>query len=563
MILLRVVFPIFLIVFLIISEMSIAQVENVPIDDPVYLFIKEMRVKGLIKDYDDGLSGLSRFQVVNYLKEVKNSKAKLSATEKSILERYLVNYDPSLINKKTSMSLFGGNYNMSKGFKDFFSDKQKFLFAYKSGTSNIFMSALGHLGYNNRFKPDSKPNAKLFDVGFEMRGTLFEKLGYYFYVLKGGVAGDTVLAELMLPQLRYNFKYLENIENVKNYDFARGYLKYYFEPTEGMGISAQFGREKVKLGYGYSNSLILSGNAPDMDFLKLSFKYGIINYYSFFGSGVGPFSPDRSENYTKYFSSNRLMLSFENLFDIGIGEAIVSTDRIELGYLNPVIFYKFVEMSLQDRDNGTIYFDLQTHFLKDLQFQGTFFLDENILSNLSDMSKSSNKTAYQLGFFWYRPVSIDNLSLIFEYTKIRPYVYTHFSTKNNYTSFGQIIGHPVGPNADQLFVEAAVNLTEKLRMNLGFQKIRRGENIYAADGTLERNVGGDVFQTFRVGVDPDQSYFLDGIRLNNNIYTLSLSYEPIRDFRFDLQYSYVTENNLTTSQFSDYSYGYGKLAILF
>lgn len=559
----KVIFSICMVLYLTFSGVAIAQVENVPIDDPVYLFIKEMRVKGLIKDYDNGLSGLSRFQVVNYLKEVKNSNAKLSVTEKSLLERYLVNFDPARINKNNTMSLFGGNYEMSKGFRDFFSDKQKYLFAYKSGTNNIFISALGHLGYNNRLKPDSKPNAKIFDAGFEMRGTLFEKLGYNFYVLKGGMTGDTVLAELMLPELRSNFKYLENIENVRSYDFAKGYLKYYFEPSEGMGISAQFGREKVKLGYGYSNSLIFSGNAPDMDFLKLSFKYGIINYYSFFGSGVGPFNADRSENYTKYFSSNRLMLSFENLFDIGIGETIISTDRLDMGYLNPVIFYKFVEHSLQDRDNGTIYFDIQTHFLKDLEFQGTFFLDENILSNLSDMSKSSNKTAYQLGFYWYSPVSIDNLSLIFEYTKIRPYVYTHFSTKNNYTSFGQIIGHPVGPNADQVYVEAAVNLSDRLRINLGFQKIRRGENIYAADGTLERNVGGDVFQTFRVGIDPDQSFFLDGIRINNNIYTVSLSYEPIRDFRFDLQYSYVTENNLTTGKFSDYSYGYGKFAVLF
>ena len=137
-----------------------------------------------------------------------------------------------------------------------------------------------------------------------------------------------------------------------------------------------------------------------MDFLKLTFKYGIINFSSVFGSTVGEYSPNRDERYTKYFTANRLKLSFDKLFDVGIGETVISSRGIELGYLNPLIFYKFAEMSLQDRDNGTIFADIQTHFIKNLELQGTFFMDENILSNLSDLSKASNKTAYQLGLFW-------------------------------------------------------------------------------------------------------------------------------------------------------------------
>jgi len=36
-----------------------------------------------------------------------------------------------------------------------------------------------------------------------------------------------------------------------------------------MGISLQFGREQIKYGHGYSNSLTLSGLGPDMDFSNL------------------------------------------------------------------------------------------------------------------------------------------------------------------------------------------------------------------------------------------------------------------------------------------------------
>jgi hypothetical protein len=446
--------------------------------------------------------------------------------------------------------------------KDVFSDKVKYLFAYRSGANNVFFRGGGHLGYSNEITPDSKLNSQIYDIGFDIRGTVFEKLGYYFYVLKGGVSGDTALAEYMLPELRTNFKYLENIENVRSYDFVEGYLKYYTEPAEGMRISGQFGREEVKLGYGYSNSLVLSGNAPDLDFLRLIFRYGIVNFYSMFGSGVGLLYEDREDRYSKYFYTNRLMLSFEELFDIGIGETIVS-DRFDIAYLNPVIFYKFVEHSLQDRDNGAIYFDIQTHFLDNLELQGTFLLDENVLSNLSDFSKSTNKSAYQIGLFWYRPVGIENLGLILEYTKIRPYVYTHFDPKNTYTSFGQILGHPAGPNADQLFAALTYNNSNRMRIRLDYSKNRSGENIVSEDGELIRNVGGDVFQAFRPGIDPDESYFLDGIRINSDIFSVNFSYEPIRDFRFDLNYSYRTENNLTTGTNSDNSYAYGLFSLVF
>jgi hypothetical protein len=295
-----------------------------------------------------------------------------------------------------------------------------------------------------------------------------------------------------------------------------------------------------------------------MDFLKLTFKYGIINFSSVFGSTVGEYSPDREERYSKYFTANRLKLSFDKLFDVGIGETVISSRGIELGYINPLIFYKFAEMSLQDRDNGTIFADIQTHFIKNLELQGTFFLDENILSNLSDLSKASNKTAYQLGFFWYEPAGLKNVSLIFEYTKIRPYVYTHFDRKNTYSAFGVGLGHPIGPNADQLFFKLRYNLSEKVTLNLEFQKIRKGKNYYDAEGNLVRNVGGDIFQTFRGGIDSEEAYFLDGVRENTESIGVNISYEPIRNYVFDLHYSNNILKNITYDQNTDNSYAYLK-----
>lgn len=547
----------FVLIIICISSIKVfSQIENVPLENPVYDFMKEMRIKHVITDFYDDDPNMSRFQVAERLREMFRKKSQLSKTETKLLNKYMIEFLPEEMNKNTTMSLIGGNLNTSNGFKDFFSNKEKYLFAYGKDNNNVFMNGIGQLYYINEIKPNKKTNAKLFYGGFRIRGTVFGQLGYNFSVEKGGGYGDTILMEAAFPPIRSNFKYQENLENIKNFDFTNGYLKYYTSPSEGMDLSVQLGREKLKYGYSYTDRLALSGNAPNMDFLKFNFKYGIVHFSSIFGSTVGEYHRNVAENYTKYFVANRLMLSFPKLFDIGMGETVISSRGFELAYLNPVIFYKFVEHSLQDRDNGTIFIDFQTHFLKNLELQGTFFLDENILSNLTDMEKQSNKTAYQLGLFWYEPLGLNDLALIFEYTKIRPYVYTHFNPENTYTAFGEIIGNPIGPNADQIFAKLKYNLNDKINFFLEYQKIRKGHNIYNAAGELERNVGGNVYDSYREGTDSPVAYFLDGIRVNTNNVRFNVTYEPAKNYIFDLNYVYNIDNNITYGGKNDFSYAF-------
>ena len=545
-----------LIVFAIAAEDINAQIENVPLTDPVYNFLKEMRVKRIITDYNDDDPNMSRFQVADQLRLMFRKRTQLSRTENKILNKYMIEFLPEELNNKTTTSLFGGNTGASDGIKGLITDKQKYLFAYQKDKNNIFINVIGNLYYVNGIKPTVKSNSFLFDGGLDIRGSLFDRLGYNFSAAKGGAAGDSVLIESAFPSIKANFKYVEDIENIVNYDFTNGYLKYFTNPTDGMDLSFQIGREQLKYGLGYSKRLSLSGDAPNMNFLKFNFKYGIINYSSIFASTVGEFSPVRDLRYTKYFTANRIKLAFEDLFDVGIGEAIISSRGIELGYLNPLIFYKFLEMSLQDRDNGTLFFDLQTHFVKNLELQGTFFLDEDILGNLSDFSKQTNKTAYQLGFYWYEPAGIQNLALIFEYTKIRPYVYTHFDPKNIYTGFGVILGHPIGPNADQLFTRLQYNLSERITFNVELQKIRKGENVYNSKGELVKNVGGSVYDSFVWDRDDDQAYFLDGVRINDYNVRFNFIYEPLLNYTFDVNYVYNISKNITYGSITDQSYAY-------
>jgi hypothetical protein len=538
-----------------------SQVETVPIHNTVYTFLKEMKVKGILSFIHEDDPILSRFEVKESLDQIKSRKSELSFTEKKFLEKYRVEFFDS-IDPDTSTQLFNPQHSLFSDLDQMFTDKVKYLYAYKEPNVNVYFEWLGHFYHGQDFTKDNAVNSNLYDIGFRIRGTLLNHLGYNLTVLKGGVSGDKSLAEIIEPRLLTNFKWIENVENIGNYDFTYGYLKYHSEPVEDMHFAVQLGREDITLGYGYGSKLVLSGDNPAMDFIKFNFDYGIVNFTSLHASTVGYFSFTPEERYSKFFAHNHLKLKFDNLFDIGIGETMIYSGRgIDLSYLTPVTFYKFIEIETQDRDNGNIYFDLQTKFVKNLELQATFLLDENILSNLGDLEKYTNKSAYQLGAFWYNPIGISDLSLIVEYTKIRPYVYTHFNIKNNYTSYGVNLGHRIGPNADELMLRSAYNFNEWIRMTLEYRYSREGNNVYAEDGTLIKNVGGDIALTHGYVIDTDRAFFLDGERVNTNYFSVGFRIEPLRDYIFDISYNYSKQEYLVKNFSDELSYALFKFTL--
>ncbi|MBT8380488.1 MAG: hypothetical protein KJN64_14815, partial [Ignavibacteria bacterium] len=70
------------------------------------------------------------------------------------------------------------------------------------------------------------------------------------------------------------------------------------------------------------------------------------------------------------------------------------------------------------------------------------------------------------------------------------------------------------------------------------------------------NVGGDIFLPYGPGSESEEAPFLDGVRIDNNIFEAGLRVEPIRDFIFDLVFNYNIENNITESYKRYLSYGF-------
>lgn len=555
----RKILSLFILVFS--ANMLYSQVENVPLTYPVYDFLKEMSVKGII-DLNDDNPNLSRFEVVDYLKQIEENKTSLSKTENDLLNKYKVEFIFEEANENNHWKLFGSGKGFIKNLEDFFSNKQKYIFYFGENGNNLYVEGLGNIYIGRKTKPDKNTNVLLMDGGLRARGTVFNHLGYFFEYSKGAIIGQKEFAPLIEPRLRSDFKFNEDAEKVLSYDNTGAYIKYFIEPMDRFKLSGQIGREKLTYGYGYGDKVILNGDNPDMDFFKFSADYDMLHLSGIYASTVGYFSKNRDERYTKYYSAHRLKIAIKNVIDIGVTDVVVYNGRIDFAYLNPILFWLFAEKSLQDRDNKNVCFDFRTRFLKNTEFQGTIFIDDDEgFAILSGKTNRDQKFAYQIGAFFYEPLSIKNLSFVIEYTKLRPYTYTHYDIKNNYTAYGINLGHPIGPNADEVFTRLSYNISDWGRINLEYRFIRKGNNIFDANGNLIKNVGGDLIHSFRDGIDDEDARFLDGERVNTNNIRLNFRLIPIRNYIINFYFVYNIDNNITKGIKSDYSYAFVRVNI--
>jgi hypothetical protein len=67
----------------------------------------------------------------------------------------------------------------------------------------------------------------------------------------------------------------------------------------------------------------------------------------------------------------------------------------------------------------------------------------------NDITSNDNKFAYQFGFDWQNALSIPNLALTAEYTRIGPFVYAHRSNMATFTHWKVSLGHAIPPNSDE------------------------------------------------------------------------------------------------------------------
>jgi hypothetical protein len=538
------------------SQLLFAQAENVPSRHPVYIFLKRMEVKRVIERYHDAVLPLSRREVASFLDSADRKRAELSTAEQEWLDDYLSEFQYDRTGTTKGFAYLFGNADSTEsgGIAGEISNREKFLYAYTDSNVSLFTNGL--LDLDARYiQGDTlgKTGSQYLQFGGRARGSVWGSLGYYIQWTNAQFWGSR---ELLALDPEISQSYALGTGNAQNFDFVEGYIRY-----DSRIVSAQIGRERVLWGTGYNEKLTLSDNPRVFDFIRLDASYKALKYTFMHGWLMGrrsvlPFMlpGDTSTVYLeptaadKYFAAHRLELSFPSVLDVGFQEMVIYSNRApDLAYLNPLTAIESAQRSRGERDNVFWAFDLQTHFISGLELSASFMFDD---INVPDLFSDSwtNRFGWQAGLFYTDVFFIPNTSLMVEYCRIMPYVFSHGrSREGSYTSLNNLLGPRIGPNADSWFVRGDYLPLRNLMFSLGVTWERKGENIVDDLGTLIQNVGGDEFQPHRDS-DPETRVFLDGKLIKRQKVHFRVSWQCVNQIYLDGVFQYDAAETVSTGE---------------
>jgi hypothetical protein len=288
----------------------------------------------------------------------------------------------------------------------------------------------------------------------------------------------------------------------QGFDYSMAFGSVYYSPSKYFNF--QFGHDKNFIGDGY-RSLLLSDNTFNYPFLKITADVWRIKYMSLFAEFQDMRAPHSYEEgfKKKYATFHYLSWNVSRRLSVGIFESIVwqrgdsSFSRgIDINYLNPVIFLRPVESSMDSPNNELLGFNVKLKVSGRLSLYGQVILDEFNFQQLRRFNGwYANKHGFQLGLKAFDLFGIPGFSVQPELNYVRPYTYSHLtytpgaSPVQNYAHYNQPLAHPLGAN----FIEGIGFL--RYRHKRFFLEAKLSYSKYGAD-TGSVNYGQDIFRNY-------------------------------------------------------------------
>ena len=481
----KILFVLFTFVFLFFTFSLSAQTVYEPIShDDIYKFLDRMAQKGIIV-FNDNIRPVSRKYIAEKLEELeaysaqRRADSELDNLEKEELDFYLKDYGFELAND----SLYAKSYTRVN--HTLFGNDQSGrwrMFSYSNDLLKINASpVLGiEIGKNDGVKQTHIWN------GISLYGYLTDKIGFSFYFRDNDESGNNIdrtksfspeTGVVVAKASSNSIQYSEVHANIST-DWSWGEFT--------------IGKDFLNWGYGESGLLVLSDKAPSFPFIRLdlhptnwlSFNYihawlnsDVIDSSASYSTHLAGQQRDIFRN--KYLASHTLTLTPVRGLDISIGESIVYSDKLEISYLIPIMFFRLADHYLSNGSNDAgsnsqFFLGVSSrNQLKNTHLYASWFVDEFTLSGAFDPQKQRNQFGFTLGGS-VTDLPIDNLTTTIEYTKIYPFVYTHYIPTQTYESSSYLMGHWIGNNADLIYGSLNYRFIRGLQATLWAEHIRKG-----------------------------------------------------------------------------------------
>ena len=259
--------------------------------------------------------------------------------------------------------------------------------------------------------------------------------------------------------------------DLKNRTAINGYMKFNLPWFE-----LQLGQDTLQWGPGYHDSLLVSKNPLAMDMIKLQANYEPVTFTAFTGI-LEDMSPDINQ---KYISGHRAEGYFWNKFGFGISEVVVYGSRFEPGYLNPFNIYLINEQPISradgrvpgSGDNVLMSIDMRLRPIDNFEIYGELMVDDG--NPAVSFKHWDTKFGLLGGIYLTDPFGIPDTDFQVEYAFINQYAYTHVNPVNVYKHFTTPIGHRIGSDADNFWLEMRRRWTSKLETVFGYELERHG-----------------------------------------------------------------------------------------
>jgi hypothetical protein len=322
-----------------------------------------------------------------------------------------------------------------------------------------------------------------------------------------------------------------NVNDIWDHSYATAWIRYrankYFTFETGTG--------KNFFGNGY-RSLLLSDNARNYPYFRIDTRLWRIHYTNLWAEFQdrdytdGPLGPYQKKygafHYLSYSVTSKLEVS---LFDAIIwqGRDSLHTRGFDVTYLNPVIFLRAAEWTLGSPDNALIGANINYKFTPDIQLYGQVIFDEFAISHMKAIDGYwANKYGGQIGLKSFIPIDLQSLfshpgvktlsfprkreplppsGLFFqsEFNFVRPYTYSHWTSKRNYGHLRQPLAHPLGANFMEWVTFA------RLHHNRFILEGRYSWALYGAN-YHGLNFGHDIFEDYNTHVNELDNFIGQG-----------------------------------------------------
>ena len=358
------------------------------------------------------------------------------------------------------------------------------------------------------------------------------RIGFQLYYRDYGLTGSGLK---LLNRENPNTAFIElfNVDpNKLNHNEVKAHISYAWKNG-----SVSLGKDHLLWGYGESGKIVLSDRAPSFPYLRLDYKplkWMSFNYtHAWLNSNIvdtnrtyrtgtsGVVGDVRIRYIPKFMATHSITFLPRKGISLSIGESMVYSDKLDIGFLIPVMFFKPYDNNrsnyvINAGSNAQFFFQASArNLVKNTHFYSTVFIDEIRLSKIFDTQKSRNQLGITAGMS-VTDVLLPYLTLGAEYTRVNPFVYNNLIPAQTYAQYNYPLGDWMGNNFDRIAFSIKYTPIPKLRLEGRVQKIRKGG-------------AGSLVQQYQSAIQPP---FLFDFQKNRTDLHLNVQYEWLNNLYF-------------------------------